>query len=140
MSNWIAPPEPMEFLLPKPLMAGGMKYTQVTVGAPTTEDVLKATAVKGAAGLDVTLRMVESASAEQVPYEVLKKQPHWFNQQVADYFEEFLGVPAPDPLESWRSARRVALRAQVLAEEAEAAAAAKALAEANAAISAAPAS
>ena len=46
--------------------------------------------------------MVESASAENVPYDVLKKQPHWFNQQISDYLEEFVGAPAPDPLETWR--------------------------------------
>ena len=78
------------------------------MGAPTSEDVLKATAVHGATGLDVTLRMLESASAEHVPYDVLKVQPHWFNQQIADYLEEFVGAPAPDPLESWRAARRKA--------------------------------
>ena len=79
----------------------------------------------------MTLRMIESASAEHVPYDVLKKQPHWLNQQISDYMEEFVGAPAPDPLESWRVARRAAQLAEVkaLAEaEAKAAEQAKALA------------
>jgi len=69
----------------------------------------------------VTLRMVESASAENVPYDVLKKQPHWFNQQISDYLEEFVGAPAPDPLETWRRQRREAMAAELKARaEAEA--------------------
>ena len=75
----------------------------------------------GCVGLDVTLRMVESASAENVPYDVLKKQPHWFNQQISDYLEEFVGAPAPDPLETWRRQRREAMAAELKARaEAEA--------------------
>jgi hypothetical protein len=56
---------------------------------------------------------------------VLKVQPHWFNQQIADYLEEFVGAPAPDPLESWRAARRAAVLAEAAREAAEAEAAAK---------------
>jgi len=99
---------------------------------------LKATAVHGASGLDVTLRMLESASAEHVPYDVLKVQPHWFNQQIADYLEEFVGAPAPDPLESWRAARRMALRVAAEKEILEAQAQAKADAALAAAAAAAP--
>jgi len=126
VTNWVPVPEPIVWTLPKPLMSGGMQYTQITVGAPTSEDVLKATAIHGATGLDVTLRMLESASAEHVPYDVLKKQPHWFNQQIADYLEEFVGAPAPGPLESWRAARRQALRVEAEREALEAEAQAKA--------------
>ena len=128
---WTPVPEPQSWPLPKPMMHGGVHYETVTLGAPTSEDVLKATAVSGATGLDVTLRMIESASAEHVPYDVLKKQPHRLNQQISDYMEEFVGAPAPDPLESWRVARRAAQLAEVkaLAEaDAKAAEQAKALA------------
>jgi len=138
MTGWVPVPEPITWTLPKPQMSGGMQYSTLTVGAPTSEDVLKATAVHGATGLDVTLRMLESASAEHVPYDVLKVQPHWFNQQIADYLEEFVGAPAPDPLESWRAARRKAVLAEAAAEALAAEQAAKAAAALAAA--AAPAS
>ena len=138
MTEWVPVPEPIVWTLPKPQMSGGLQYTTLTVGAPTSEDVLKATAVHGASGLDVTLRMLESASAEHVPYDVLKVQPHWFNQQIADYLEEFVGAPAPDPLESWRAARRMALRVAAEKEILEAQAQAKADAALAAAAAAAP--
>ena len=138
MTEWVPVPEPIVWTLPKPQMHGGLQYTTLTVGAPTSEDVLKATAVHGATGLDVTLRMLESASAEHVPYDVLKVQPHWFNQQIADYLEEFVGAPAPDPLESWRTARRMALRVAAEKEILEAQAQAKADAALAAAAAAAP--
>jgi len=135
MINWVPVPEPQAWTLPKPTRHNGVQYTTVTIGAPTSEHILKASAVHGASGLDVTLRIIEAASVEQVPYDVLKVQPHWFNQQIADYMEEFVGAPAPDPLESWRAARREALaaearaRAEAEAQAAEAAArAARALA------------
>ena len=134
MTEWVPVPEPIVWTLPKPQMSGGLQYTTLTVGAPTSEDVLKATAVHGATGLDVTLRMLESASAEHVPYDVLKVQPHWFNQQIADYLEEFVGAPAPDPLESWRTARRMALRVAAEKEILEA----QAQAKEEAALAAAP--
>ena len=140
MTEWVPVPEPIVWTLPKPQMSGGLQYTTLTVGAPTSEDVLKATAVHGATGLDVTLRMLESASAEHVPYDVLKVQPHWFNQQIADYLEEFVGAPAPDPLESWRTARRMALRVAAEREILEAQVRAKADAALAAAAAAAPAS
>lgn len=112
MTQWIAVPEPVTWTLPKPQSHGGMSYTTVTLGAPTAEDILKATAVHGASGVDVTLRLIESASAEHVPYDVLKKQPSWLIQQIADYTEEFAGAPAPDPLETWRAGRRSAQTAE----------------------------
>ena len=132
MIPWTQVPEPVEWPLPKPMAHNGVHYAKLTIGAPTSEDVLKATSISGASGLDVTLRMIESASAESVPYDVLKKQPHWFNQQISDYMEEFAGVPAPDPLETWRRNRReamaVELKARVEAEAATTAAEATALA------------
>ena len=113
MSIWTPVPEPVTWTFPKPLTQGGLSYATVTIGAPTAEDILKATAVRGASGMDVTLRLIESASAEHVPYEVLKKLPSWLIQQMSDYTEEFAGAPAPDPLESWRAARRAAQQAPV---------------------------
>jgi hypothetical protein len=139
MTDWTPVPEPQIWTLPKPMMHGGIHYTSVTIGAPTSEDVLKATAVPGASGLDVTLRIVESASAEHVPYDVLKKQPHWLNQQISDYMEEFVGAPAPGPLEAWREARRAARGADLKAR-AEADAAEQAKAQAVTAEQTAPAS
>jgi hypothetical protein len=133
MTDWTPVPEPVSWTLPKPITHGGIQYIALTMGAPTSEDVLKATAVQGASGLEVTLRIIESASAEHVPYDVLKKQPQWFNQQVSDYMEEFVGAPAPDPLEAWRTARREAHLAEMKARadaEAKATEVAKALAAA----------
>jgi hypothetical protein len=115
MSTWTPVPEPVTWPLPKPMEHGGVQYVTVTVGAPTVEDILKATAVRGAAGVDVTLRMIASASQENVPYDVLKKQPSWLMEKISEYFEEFAGAPAPDPLESWRAARRAALAAEAAA-------------------------
>ncbi len=106
MSSWLPVPEPVSWTLPRPITQNSLSYTTVTMGAPTSEDILKATAVRGASGVDVTLRMIESASAEHVPYDVLKKQPSWLIKQIADYTEEFEATPAPDPLETWRTARR----------------------------------
>ena len=135
MVEWTPVPEPQAWTLPKPITHGGIQYLTLTIGAPTSEDVLKATAVQGASGLEVTLRIIESASAEHVPYDVLKKQPQWFNQQISDYMEEFVGAPAPDPLEAWRTARREAQIAEMKARadaEAKAAEIAQALAAAHA--------
>ena len=129
MAEWTPVPDPVAWPLAKPTMHNGVQYDTLTIGAPTSEDVLKASAVPGASGLDVTLRMIESASKEHVPYDVLKKQPHWFNQQISDYMEEFVGAPAPDPLETWRRNRREAQLAEMIAK-AEADAKAKAAREA----------
>jgi hypothetical protein len=65
--DWIAVPEPVTWKLPKPGMSGGLQYDTLTVGAPTSANVLKASAVHGASGLDITLRMIEATSAENVP-------------------------------------------------------------------------
>jgi len=137
VTEWTPVPEPMTWTLvnkDKPgqaIMFKGLAYSTVTIGAPTSEDILKATAVPGARGIDVTLRIIESASRERVPYDVLKAQPHWLNQQISDYMEEFVGAPAPDPLEAWRKARTAARVAEARAEADTEAAAAAALAEAQ---------
>jgi hypothetical protein len=140
-AGWKDPPEPVAWTLrnkDKPgqaIMHGGLAYTTVTVGAPTSADVLKATAVQGASGLERTLRMVSAASVEQVPFEVLAAQPQWLTMQISDYMDEFAGIPAPDPLEAWRTARREARAAEAKAEAAEAA---KAAAEAAKAVQPGP--
>ncbi len=108
MGDWTPVPEPITWTLPRPLEHGGLTYTTITIGAPTGEDILKATAVRGATGLDVLCRVIEAASAEHVPYDVLKKQPEWLLTQISGYIDEFAGTPAPDPLEAWRTARQVA--------------------------------
>jgi hypothetical protein len=124
MTAWKEPPASVTWTLrnkDKPgqaIMHGGLAYTTVTVGAPTSEDVLKATAVQGTSGLESTLRMISAASVEQVPYEVIRRQPQWLNLQISDYMDEFAGVPAPDPLEAWRTARREARAAEAKAEAA----------------------
>ena len=107
MNAWTPVPEPVTWRFPKPLAQGGLSYATVTLGAPTAEDILKATSVRGASGMDITLRLIESASAEHVPYEVLKRLPSWLIQPISDSTEAFAGAPAPDPLEAWRAARRL---------------------------------
>ena len=62
MIAWTPVPDPVAWPLAKPIMHNGVQYDTLTIGAPTSEDVLKASAVPGASGLDVTLRMIESAS------------------------------------------------------------------------------
>ena len=110
MSDWIPVPEPMTWQLPGPLTHNGMSYASVTLRAPSAADILKATAIPGAVGMDITLRLIEVVSAEHVPYDVLKTMPAYLIMQMSDYLDEFAGTPAPDPLEAWRAARRKAAR------------------------------
>jgi hypothetical protein len=106
MIDWIPVPEPVTWTLPTPLTAGGMRFTTVTLRAPTAGDVLKATAIPGASALDVTLRLIEAVSAEQVPYEQLKLVPAAVVEQMSAYLDLFGGAPLPDPLEAWQAERR----------------------------------
>ena len=108
MNDWIPVPEPVTWTLPTPLAFNGMSYGSVTLRAPTGADILKATAVRGAAGMDVTLRLIEAVSAEHVPYDALKTLPAYLVMQMSDYMDEFAGTPAPDPLAAWRAARAAA--------------------------------
>jgi hypothetical protein len=108
---WIPVPEPQVWQIAAPANSGGMRYATVTLVAPTAEDIMKATAVSGASGMDVTLRMIESVSLEHVPYDVLKRLPGWQIIQMSDYMDAFGGAPDPDPLEAWRKAKREAAAA-----------------------------
>ncbi len=106
MSDYIPIPEPVTWLLAKPAEHGGMSYPSVTLRAPTAGEVLKATAVRGATGMDVTLRLIEAVSIERVPYDVLKTLSAYQIMQMSDYLDLFTGVPPPDPLAAWQAARR----------------------------------
>jgi hypothetical protein len=105
MTDWIPIPEPVTWTLPAPIAHNGMSYATATLRAPTGADILKATAIPGAAGLDVTLRLIEAVSAEHVPYDALKTLPAYLVMQMGDYMDAFGETPAPDPLVAWRAAR-----------------------------------
>jgi hypothetical protein len=111
--SWTPPPEPLEWPLVKPVDFGGMKYVSALLRAPTGEDVMKATAIPGVTGVDQQHHLIAAVSG--VPYDVLKMQPYWLIRKMSDYFDEFMGAPAPDPLESWRKARREAAMAEAQA-------------------------
>ena len=59
MIEWTPVPEPQTWTLPKPMKHNGLSYATVTIGAPTSEHILKASAVQGASGLNITLRIIE---------------------------------------------------------------------------------
>jgi len=109
MIAWTPVPEPVTWTMPAPISGdGGLTYATVTLRAPSGEDVLKAMAIPGASNADITHRLIESVSAEHVPYDVVKKLPWWMITQMSDYMDSFLGAPLPDPLEAWRTARAAA--------------------------------
>ena len=112
MSDWIDVPEPITWTLREPMMHNGVSYATITLRAPTGEDMMKASAVRGASNIEVVHRLVETVSG--VPYDVLKKIPEWMTSQMASYFDEFAGQPMPDPLEQWRKDRREAARVATL--------------------------
>ena len=60
--------------------------------------MLKATAVRGASGMEVTLRLIANISAEGVPYEALLDLPAWVVDQMSNYLDGFNGAPLPLPL------------------------------------------
>lgn len=101
---WIAPPEPMTWLLPAPIQFGSAAYPTVTLRAPTAGDVLKATAIPGASGMQVTLQLIAKVSVEQIPYEALPALPAYLVEQMGSYMDLFGGAPLPSPLEDWRAA------------------------------------
>jgi hypothetical protein len=115
MAWWTPLPEPVTWTLPASLQHNGMTYATVTLRAPTGADIMKATAIPGASGMDVTLRLIEAISAEQVPYDALKTLPQWLIGQMSEYIDEFAGAPAPGPLEAWRAAREAAEAAEAKA-------------------------
>ena len=110
MTEWADVPEPLTWTLREAIKHNGVKYTEITLRAPTGGDTLKATGVKGASNLDTVHRLIEAVSG--VPYEVIAQVPEWMIGQMAGYFEEFAEAPAPDPLERWRQARRDAAKAE----------------------------
>jgi hypothetical protein len=95
--DWTPPPEPVTWTI-KPVALGTTTYTTVTLRAPTTGDIIKASAVRGEGGMTVALRMISAVSAEAVPFEALLKVPAWQIEQMTNYFESFSGAPLPDPL------------------------------------------
>jgi hypothetical protein len=102
--------------LAAPISHNGMNYATVTLRAPTSADILKASAVRGTFGLDLTLRLVEAVCGEHVPYDALKLLPAWQIMQMGDYMDEFMGTPAPDPLVTWRAARLAAATTKAAAK------------------------
>jgi hypothetical protein len=117
---WIPPPEPVTWDLAKPVKFAGASYNAITVRAPTSADLVKATAVAGESGLVVTLRLIATISEEGIPFEALLKVSSWQIDQISSYFDSFNGAPLPGPL----AARAAAEAAAVQAEAAAAAAAA----------------
>jgi hypothetical protein len=61
--DWVPPPEPLTWTLDRPIPFASATYGTVTLRAPTAGDVLKATAIQGASGTDVTLRLIAAVSA-----------------------------------------------------------------------------
>jgi len=110
--SWIPIPEPVTWVLKKPLVHNGMTYPTVTLRAPTGGEILKATAVRNRANMEVGLRLIECVNVEGVPYEALCQLPAYLALQMGAYMDEFEGTPAPDPLEAWRKARSEAAEAE----------------------------
>lgn len=96
--GWSPPPEPVTWELPRPLVFGTATYPTITLRAPTAGNVLKATAVRGVSGMEVTLRLIAAISGEGVPYEALLDLPSWVCDQMSEYLDSFNGAPAPAPL------------------------------------------
>ena len=97
-AEWTFPPEPVTWILAKPVAYGGTTYTKITLRAPTAGDIINATAIPGQSGLAIALRMVSAISAETIPYEALLSVPSWQIEQMSNYFESFSGAPLPGPL------------------------------------------
>jgi hypothetical protein len=96
-TDWIPPPEPVTWTI-RPVSHGGTTYKTVTLRAPTSEDILKASANSRETGLAQALRLISAISEEAIPFEVLLKIPSWQIEQMTGYFESFSGAPLPDPL------------------------------------------
>ena len=103
--DWVPPPEFVPWTLPAPIAFGSVTYATVTLRAPTAGDVLKASAIQGASGMDVALRLIAAVSVEQVPYEALRFMPAYLVEQMSGYLDMFGGAPLPGPLEEWRAGR-----------------------------------
>ena len=109
MPDWIPPPEPVTWELVPPVSFGSTTYTAVTLRSPTAGNLLKATAVPGESGVQVTMRLIAAISAEGIPYEALLQVPSWQIEQMSSYFEMFNGAPLPGPLAARAAAALAAL-------------------------------
>ena len=116
---WEPVPATVTWTLETPISHGGMRFSTVTLVAPTAEQAMKASAVRGASNMEVVCRLISNCSAERVPYEAVQQIPEWIVGQMAAYFEEFAGAPAPGPLEAWRQARKAAQAAAASAPTGE---------------------
>ena len=96
---WQPPPEPVTWELQRPIAFGSATFSTVTLRAPTAGDVLKATAVRNASGMEITLRIIAAISGEGVPYEALLSLPSWIVEQMSRYLDSFNGNPPPLPLQ-----------------------------------------
>jgi hypothetical protein len=95
--EWKPPPATMTWTLSDPPRVGTMTYPQITMRAPRVGEVMKATAVPGATNLEVSLRLIETVSAEQIPYAALLEVPAWIVDQIGRYMESFSRAPMPTP-------------------------------------------
>lgn len=106
MAEWQDIPEPVTWTIREPITFNGTQYASITLRAPRGEEILKVTSVPGRSLTETSLHIFAEISAEHAPFEVVKQLPEWMLRQMGEYLEEFVGVPAPDPLEAWRRARR----------------------------------
>jgi hypothetical protein len=110
--DWVPPPEFVAWTLPTPIAFGSVTYTTVTLRAPTAGDVLKATAIQGSSGMDVSLRLIAGVSVEQIPHEALRLMPAYLVEQMTGYLDMFGGAPLPGPLAAWQADRLAAAKAE----------------------------
>ena len=114
--DWTPPPEPMTWVLPRPIQFGSASYPTITLRAPSAGDILKAGAIPGSSEVQINLRLISVLSVEQVPYEALAMPspdglPAHLMGQMGAYIDMFGGAPLPGPLEEWRKAQVAAARA-----------------------------
>jgi Phage tail assembly chaperone proteins, E, or 41 or 14 len=109
-SDWEPVPEPMTWALPAPISYGSKAYTEITLRAPTSGQLEQAQE-EAKTNLQVMQALIEAVSG--VPIDVVKQVPDWMTAQMAAYFEEFHGAPAPGPLDQWRKRRAAREKANV---------------------------
>jgi hypothetical protein len=118
MADWIAPPAQVTWAFDPPLVANAQTYPQATLHAPCGADVLKATAIQGSSGLEVTARLCAILSVEGVPFEAMITAPSWQLEQMSNYVDSFNSAPLPGPLEDYRKAVADAARAALVSQQA----------------------
>lgn len=121
--DWTPPPEPIAWVLPKPLAFGSASYPSITVRSPSAGDILKANAMPGQSGLGFTLRLIAELSLEGIPYEALAQAgpngvPQYIIEQITAYLDLFGGAPVPGPLEQWRAELTAKMQAEADAKAA----------------------